>query len=229
MRLRFFYLFFAGLVACQPADKAAEGSSDQGASSQTLLQELKTIASGACTKTSDCYSAGIGSRACGGPEDYMVFSKWDSASKILDTVYNYNKAREKENSGTVGTCEYRMPPAVTCSQNKCKKLNTSATQSTSLSVVSGVITLSASQVTGAASMTFKVQNNSTIFYLRVSQLDFTARTQLESYRKTNASVNINVRILALMTEAPACEFRSVSCLQKVSVYDVRALRILSVQ
>lgn len=229
MRGKFFYLFLFAMTACQPMDQTSDGTSGEGASSQTLLQELKSIATGACSKTSDCYSAAIGSRACGGPEDYMVFSKWDSASKILDTVYSYNQARQKETSGSVGTCEYRMPPAVTCSENKCKKQSGSDTEGTSFSVIPGIVTLAPTNVADAATMTFKAENNSTTYYLRLSQVDFTTRTKIESYRKSDTSVKVNVRIFALRTEAPACEFMYSTCTTLVNVFDVRAVRILSVQ
>lgn len=229
MRGKFLFLIFATLMGCEPIEKKGDGTLDENSSSQSLMQELKTLASGSCSRNSDCYSAAIGSKACGGPEDYMAFSKWDSASKILDSIYNYNKARERETKGTIGTCEYKMPPAVICSENKCTKQSGSDTEGTSFSVIPGVITLSASSLPDSASMTFKAENNSTTYYLRLSQVDFSTRSKIESYRKSDTSVKLSVRIFALLTDAQACEFMYTTCSARVSVFDVRAVRVLSVQ
>ncbi|MEZ4814763.1 MAG: hypothetical protein R3A80_06090 [Bdellovibrionota bacterium] len=221
-------LFLGALVACQPIDTTQESSdSNSKKSTQALMQDLKVLSSGACSSSSDCYSAGVGARSCGGPEDYLVFSRWDSASSIFETLYSYNEARKKEVSGSVGTCEYKAPPSLSCVQNKCKAQNsTDSGNSRLLTIVPGVLSLAPKNIADAAEYTFRAQNNSTTYYIRTAQLDFSTRSRLDAYRKDEQTVQLNVRIFGLMIEATACEFIYASCSTRVQAFDLRAIKVL---
>lgn len=221
-------LVLGALIACQPIDTTQESSdSNSNKSTQALMQDLKVLSTGVCSSSSDCYSAGVGARSCGSPEDYLVFSRWDSANLIFETLYNYNEARKKEVSGSVGTCEYKMPPMVTCVQNKCEAQSSSdTTTSKLLTIVPGVLSLAPKNVADAAEYTFKAQNNSTTYYVRMAQLDFSTRSRLDAYRKDGQTVQINVRIFGVMFQATACEFMYASCSSRVQAFDVRAIKVL---
>lgn len=218
-----------GLAACQPVENKTDGSDGSGGSSQSLLEDLNSLATGSCSRTSDCLSAGIGARACGGPEDYVVFSKWDSAQQIAEVLFSYNEARKKEMSGTIGTCEFRMPPAVACVQNKCKKQSTGSGEEKALTLVSGTLTLKSKNIADAPSFIFKVASDPTTYYIRNSQLDFSSKAKVEAYRSSSKDVKLKVRIFAMRIEAPACEFMFASCTTKVTAYDLRSIKVISIQ
>ena len=76
-----------------------------------------------CASASQCRTAPVGSRACGGPRYYLVYcaATTDSAAlfKKLDAV----AAAEREYNTRyqlVSTCEFRMPPTVALSGGSCQ-------------------------------------------------------------------------------------------------------------
>jgi len=224
----FLFLALLGFAACQPVDNKSDGSDGSGGSSQSLLEDLNSLATGSCSRTSDCLTAGMGARACGGPEDYIVFSKWDSAQQISEVLYSYNEARKKEISGTIGTCEFRAPPAVACVQNKCKKQSSGSGDDKSVTLVAGTLTLKSSNVADAPAFIFKSEGDPTSYYIRNAQLDFSAKSQVEGYRSSSKDVKLKVRIFGIRVEAPACEFMFASCSTKVVAFDLRSIKLISV-
>lgn len=230
MRAIFFCATFLVLTGCEVA--ATTGSeADAQASTASLSNDLKSLAKGSCSRNSDCLNAGMGVKGCGGPEEYLTFSKWDSLSKIFEKLEAYNTKRAKDNEGLISTCEYRMPPKVSCVSNKCTQAsNNSGLEVDTLGIVSGEITLNIPRLADLPSMTFKNDDNKSVtFYLKLSSLDYNTRTKLESYRKTTVTVKVRVKIFAVLEEGDACEFMNASCSTRVSVYNVRSMKIISVR
>lgn len=93
---------------------------------QTIKQSIgQTIAlDNYCSKTTDCIVTPIGARACGGPSDYIIYSKLSIyANKIqrlsilsikLETQYN------KDNPSN-SLCTIASPPSSSCVKNLCKR------------------------------------------------------------------------------------------------------------
>jgi hypothetical protein len=95
------------------APAAPEGDS---AAIEKLEQEAKAIAkTNGCTASSDCRTAPVGSRACGGPRYYLPYCARSTDSvalfRKLDEVSTAEKAYNTKHQ-VVSTCEFRMPPAV---------------------------------------------------------------------------------------------------------------------
>jgi hypothetical protein len=90
---------------------------------EKLEQEAKAIAkANGCTASSDCRSAPVGSRACGGPRYYLAYCARSTDSvalfRKLDEVAAAEKAYNTKHQ-IVSTCEFRMPPAVEAVSGVC--------------------------------------------------------------------------------------------------------------
>ena len=77
-----------------------------------------------CSSSNDCEAVAFGHKICGGPVSYLVVSKLDS--KYDSIISKLTKFTEADNEfqkilhGFMGTCEYIMPPKVSCESNMCK-------------------------------------------------------------------------------------------------------------
>jgi hypothetical protein len=106
------------------SNAAAPGSQDSDWAAILKLEgEAKEIAKVAgCTASSDCKTAPVGSRACGGPRYYLPY-----CAKTTDSVALYRKLDEVAKAeqaynrkyNLASTCEFRMPPAVQAVGGSC--------------------------------------------------------------------------------------------------------------
>lgn len=111
-------------VTAVPAAPAAESDSQRIA---RLEREARALASvKGCDRASDCRSAPVGAKACGGPRSYIVY-----CAATTDTVKLFAKLRELERvetaynakSGAISNCMFRMPPTVTLVGGSCRETN----------------------------------------------------------------------------------------------------------
>jgi hypothetical protein len=75
-----------------------------------------------CTEDSQCKVLGVGSRPCGGPEQYLIYSTLHTDEKMLSyTNDRYQKLKKQQNEklGLMSTCQMLMPPVSACVENKC--------------------------------------------------------------------------------------------------------------
>ncbi len=92
-----------------------------------LSNGLKAIANVSlnCKKSKECVSVPFGSKACGGPLDYVYVSKsaknFSIVSAIAKRVTEVQKQANKE-SGAISNCAMTMPSKVECSENTCKEV-----------------------------------------------------------------------------------------------------------
>ena len=124
-----------GEQAAPPASQAPApapgggGPSNGAAESDTariarLEREARALAkAGECATSGQCRTAPVGSRACGGPREYIVYcaTSTDSAA-LFRKLEELARAEEAYNQkeGIVSTCEYRMPPNVEASGGVCR-------------------------------------------------------------------------------------------------------------
>jgi hypothetical protein len=117
-------------------DRSASGSSGSSAgdvASDTVdtrkrLAQLEADAralakTSGCSSVSQCRSAPLGEKACGGPRDYLVYCAATTDSAALFKKLDELKAAEvsfNKSSGMMSTCEYRMPPAVAVQGGSCR-------------------------------------------------------------------------------------------------------------
>jgi len=120
-----------------PINTGGTTGSDSGATSSDLTPQQQTdwnavekleaqakaiaVLDG-CPSASDCRTAPVGSRACGGPRYYIPWcaKTTDSAAlyKKLDEVSAAEQAYNRKYN-LASTCEMRMPPVVTSSAGVC--------------------------------------------------------------------------------------------------------------
>lgn len=89
-----------------------------------LEDEAKAIAkTSGCSTVSQCRTAAVGNRACGGPRYYIAYcaAATDSAAlfrKLAEVAAAENAYNRKYQ--IVSTCEFRMPGPVTLSGGECR-------------------------------------------------------------------------------------------------------------
>ena len=136
----FVALIFSGLIVagCTQASMPGDGSDKAspghdagvGGTQQTdwaaivqLEDQAKAIAKTAgCSTSSECRSAPVGSKGCGGPRYYIPWcaKSTDSAALYakLDQVATAEKAFNKKYQ-IMSTCEYRLAPTVQVIAGAC--------------------------------------------------------------------------------------------------------------
>ena len=129
-----FFLFAAliGSACVQPPANGAGGGDSTPSGSQDadwaailrLEDQAKTIAKASgCSTVSQCRTAPVGNRACGGPRYYLAY-----CSTATDSVALFRKLDEvaaAENAYNrkyqlASTCEFRMPPPLALSGGECR-------------------------------------------------------------------------------------------------------------
>jgi len=92
------------------------GSDDQSFDLVTLQQEkqeiLDYIAQFSCGENTTCMSLPFGSKACGGPQEYLVFPSSVDLEYLTEKVNNYNEMENSYNLAynIVSDCMAVMPP-----------------------------------------------------------------------------------------------------------------------
>ena len=77
-----------------------------------------------CNTSSQCRTAPVGARACGGPRTYLVYCGASTDSVALYRKLDSLRALEiryNTTSGMVGTCDIRTPPTVTVQGGRCRE------------------------------------------------------------------------------------------------------------
>lgn len=90
------------------------------------LQEIYAfIDNGACSPTSDCSFMPFGSKACGGPQGYLIFSSETDVPTLHKMVEKHRKAEEAYNKQNriISDCSLPAPPEkLACEDGKCIKI-----------------------------------------------------------------------------------------------------------
>ncbi len=84
------------------------------------LQRLTTDKS--CVEDQQCKVLAVGSRPCGGPEQYLPYSVAQTDSKLLAiTNDRYRKIKQEQQLrlGMLGSCQMLIEPATQCRQQQC--------------------------------------------------------------------------------------------------------------
>ena len=77
-----------------------------------------------CSSASQCRTAPVGSRPCGGPRTYIAYCAATTDSAALFKKLDDLKAAEtkfNQDAGLASTCEFRMPPGVTVQGGSCRE------------------------------------------------------------------------------------------------------------
>src|SRR5258705_2576341 len=97
--------------------------SDWGQITSLEDQAKALIKAGGCSSASQCRTAAVGSRACGGPRYYLVYCSLTTDSAALQRKLDAVAAAEQEYNRRyqlASTCEFRMPPQVAVVGGSCE-------------------------------------------------------------------------------------------------------------
>lgn len=90
----------------------------------SLQEEIELlIDAGICSENSDCDYLAFGSKACGGPKAYLVFSTSIDVALLQQKVATYNALENAFNKkwGIISDCSFLLPPtSVACINGNCK-------------------------------------------------------------------------------------------------------------
>jgi hypothetical protein len=98
---------------------AATASADSRPELEKNIREAITDLS--CDTDDDCSFIPFGSKPCGGPWKYMLFSRKTTNEQALIAMtekYNMMDKYYNEKNEMLGDCRMVMPPAVSCGANK---------------------------------------------------------------------------------------------------------------
>ncbi|MFY8275263.1 hypothetical protein AAEU32_14140 [Pseudoalteromonas sp. SSDWG2] len=103
------------------------------ASKESILAGYQTLRQltedKSCDNSMQCKVVAVGSRACGGPNDYIVYSSKtadaNEVQKLADQI-TASEAQFNAATGMVSICEHLSRPATQCQQNQCTKVMGSA-------------------------------------------------------------------------------------------------------
>ena len=112
-----------GVVLAAPAVCRAESDAEAAAGLRSRIAAMTVAAR--CNNIVNCRIIGLGSRPCGGPEEYLAYSIWDTRiDEIEGLAAEYNFLREELHitSGQAGSCEVLPQPAINCVNARCVKV-----------------------------------------------------------------------------------------------------------
>jgi hypothetical protein len=115
-------------VPAGPGDDKIVFTGDQKADWAQVValedQAKALVKAGGCSSASQCRTAPVGSRACGGPRYYLVYCSLTTDSAALYRKLDAVAAAEREYNtryNIASTCEFRMPPTVALSAGSCQE------------------------------------------------------------------------------------------------------------
>ncbi len=106
-------------LACEKEFTREEEGSLLAKQKQEIIAFAK---SGVCSVNSQCRYAGLGSKPCGGPWSYVVYSTSVDTNKLVSKVSFYNAAEDRYNRkwGIYSTCDVTPPPdSIRCLKGVC--------------------------------------------------------------------------------------------------------------
>ena len=116
------------LTAASCAAPATPGGADTTGGRARIIQleaDARALANTTgCASASQCRTAPVGSRPCGGPRTYLVYCAATTDSATLFKKLDELKAVEtkfNQDAGLAGTCEFRMPPGVSVQGGSCRE------------------------------------------------------------------------------------------------------------
>ncbi|WP_343731761.1 hypothetical protein [Duganella sp.] len=102
---------------------ACAGAQAPQAATPALWQKIQSANNDlACDNSSQCHSIGIGSKACGGPENYLAWSSKNSDGAQLKALVEQHAAARRaddKRQGMMSTCSVVSDPGATCRAGTC--------------------------------------------------------------------------------------------------------------
>ena len=112
------------LIALGAAPAQGGGTGNTQAELAKLRKEIQRLAGdGRCNNVVHCRALPLGKRACGGPDEYIVFSSLTAQADLLEAkTFEYAVLQEKLLRGKpeTGPCEIILEPNLQCFQQRCR-------------------------------------------------------------------------------------------------------------
>ncbi|MBI2338834.1 MAG: hypothetical protein HYU99_00500 [Deltaproteobacteria bacterium] len=92
---------------------------DLDAQIQTLIADLS------CNADDDCQTIAYGSRACGGPQTYLIHSSLTTDVESLESlVEEYNQLEDEYNAeeNIASPCVIEIEPEIACTDGTCQEI-----------------------------------------------------------------------------------------------------------
>jgi hypothetical protein len=117
-----------GDTTSKPTSAAPSGATSDSASARSKVAQLEADARAlakttGCNSASECRTAPVGERPCGGPRDYIAYCAATTDSVALFKKLDELKAAEiaqNKSSNSMSTCEFRMPPGTSLVGGSCR-------------------------------------------------------------------------------------------------------------
>ena len=105
------------------APASAPATASIAGKAEALWQKIKSAnADTRCDTHSQCHTIGIGSKACGGPQNYLAWSSKNSdgaALKALVEQHSAARRAEDERAQMMSTCSMVSDPGASCQAGSC--------------------------------------------------------------------------------------------------------------
>ncbi|GAA4803071.1 hypothetical protein [Litoribaculum gwangyangense] len=124
-RISFFALFILGftLLSTQCDEDAVMTQDEDKEMLLSLKQDIEALANtSVCNESTECKYIPLGSKPCGGPWSYLVYSTSIDTETLETMVANYNQKEAEYNTkyGIVSDCALVNPPSeIVCGNNSC--------------------------------------------------------------------------------------------------------------
>ena len=113
-------LFVVSTASCQNTDDVQSVTLQDLELQFEAIQEL--VRQSNCSENSQCSYLAYGSKACGGPQGYLVFSSDIDVNKleVMVTKYSEDENTYNNQNGIISDCSFPLPPEnLTCKDGKC--------------------------------------------------------------------------------------------------------------
>ena len=114
-------LLFSMIISCSSNSEPTQD--DEFLELNNLKSEIEQlVTTGNCTETSDCDYIAFGSKPCGGPWSYLIYSTSIDVELLLQKVEFYNNKEQAYNLkwDVISDCAFVLPPTtVNCENGNC--------------------------------------------------------------------------------------------------------------
>ncbi len=125
--MKYFVLFCAlaavsaaGFQNCADAPRPLQITAEQLKANEGRINEI--LDNDFCENDDQCKVLPFGSKACGGPREFLVHSSIANFSELEELVLEYNQYEQQHNisTGAISTCDIAVAPSLLkCENNKC--------------------------------------------------------------------------------------------------------------
>lgn len=125
-----FFILVGIFASCEQVAGENEELKQQQVTREDLEQQFVAIEAlienGSCEKDTECNYIAYGSKACGGPQGYLIFSSNIDTDQLRTLVDRYNKAEAayNEQNGIMSDCSIPPEPQIlACENGDCVRID----------------------------------------------------------------------------------------------------------